>query len=72
MQNTESGRKLNQAMVSTGRAVATTGKAVGKLKRKNNFNTDRSDYIRRITNTNEFQAVQYHRLKEHFQTGGQH
>ncbi|KAG7209136.1 hypothetical protein KM043_015280 [Ampulex compressa] len=29
MQNTESGRKLNQAMVSTGRAVATTGKAVG-------------------------------------------
>lgn len=31
MQNTESGRKLNQAMASTGRAVATTGKAVGKL-----------------------------------------
>lgn len=30
MQNTESGRKLNQAMASTGRAVATTGKAVGK------------------------------------------
>ncbi|KAL6258425.1 hypothetical protein P5V15_010382 [Pogonomyrmex californicus] len=29
MQNTESGRKLNQAMASTGRAVATTGKAVG-------------------------------------------
>ncbi|XP_066588489.1 late secretory pathway protein AVL9 homolog isoform X2 [Prorops nasuta] len=29
MQNTESGRKINQAMVSTGRAVATTGKAVG-------------------------------------------
>ncbi|XP_035721501.1 late secretory pathway protein AVL9 homolog [Vespa mandarinia] len=29
MQNTESGRKLNQAMLSTGRAVATTGKAVG-------------------------------------------
>lgn len=31
MQNTESGRKLNQAMASTGRAVATTGKAVGKV-----------------------------------------
>lgn len=31
MQNTESGRKLNQAMASTGRAVATTGKAVGEL-----------------------------------------
>jgi hypothetical protein len=30
MQNTEGGRKLNQAMVSTGRAVATTGRAVGK------------------------------------------
>lgn len=30
MQNTESGRKLNQAMASTGRAVATTSKAVGK------------------------------------------
>lgn len=29
MQNTESGRKINQAMVSTGRAVATTGRAVG-------------------------------------------
>ncbi|XP_014241990.1 late secretory pathway protein AVL9 homolog [Cimex lectularius] len=29
MQTTESGRKLNQAMVTTGRAVATTGKAVG-------------------------------------------
>ncbi|KAJ9588725.1 hypothetical protein L9F63_017983, partial [Diploptera punctata] len=29
MQNTEGGRKLNQAMVSTGRAVATTGRAVG-------------------------------------------
>lgn len=29
MQNTESGRKINQAMVSTGRAVATTSKAVG-------------------------------------------
>ncbi|XP_012273117.1 late secretory pathway protein AVL9 homolog isoform X2 [Orussus abietinus] len=29
MQNTESGRKINQAMASTGRAVATTGKAVG-------------------------------------------
>ncbi|OXU20890.1 hypothetical protein TSAR_010151, partial [Trichomalopsis sarcophagae] len=29
MQNTEGGRKLNQAMASTGRAVATTGKAVG-------------------------------------------
>ncbi|XP_022918220.1 late secretory pathway protein AVL9 homolog isoform X2 [Onthophagus taurus] len=28
MQNTEGGRKLNQAMVSTGRAVATTSKAV--------------------------------------------
>ncbi|XP_066991513.2 late secretory pathway protein AVL9 homolog isoform X2 [Anabrus simplex] len=28
MQNTEGGRKLNQAMVSTGRAVATTGRAV--------------------------------------------
>lgn len=31
MQNTEGGRKLNQAMASTGRAVATTGKAVGKI-----------------------------------------
>lgn len=31
MQNTEGGRKLNQAMVSTGRAVATTGRAVGKF-----------------------------------------
>ncbi|KAI4461492.1 late secretory pathway protein avl9-related [Holotrichia oblita] len=29
IQNTESGRKLNQAMVTTGRAVATTSKAVG-------------------------------------------
>nr|CAD7458073.1 unnamed protein product [Timema tahoe] len=29
MQNTEGGRKLNQAMTSTGRAVATTGRAVG-------------------------------------------
>lgn len=29
MQNTESGRKINQAMASTGRAVATTGRAVG-------------------------------------------
>ncbi|XP_011297232.1 late secretory pathway protein AVL9 homolog [Fopius arisanus] len=29
MQNTESGRKINQAMATTGRAVATTGKAVG-------------------------------------------
>ncbi|RZF40280.1 hypothetical protein LSTR_LSTR015083 [Laodelphax striatellus] len=29
MQTTEGGRKLNQAMVSTGRAVATTGRAVG-------------------------------------------
>ncbi|XP_028047166.1 late secretory pathway protein AVL9 homolog isoform X2 [Monomorium pharaonis] len=29
MQNTEGGRKLNQAMATTGRAVATTGKAVG-------------------------------------------
>lgn len=29
MQNTESGRKINQAMVTTGRAVATTGRAVG-------------------------------------------
>ncbi|RZB66624.1 late secretory pathway protein AVL9 -like, partial [Asbolus verrucosus] len=29
MQNTDSGRKFNQAMVSTGRAVATTSKAVG-------------------------------------------
>ncbi|XP_018321240.1 late secretory pathway protein AVL9 homolog isoform X2 [Agrilus planipennis] len=29
MQNTESGRKLNQAMASTGRAVATTSRAVG-------------------------------------------
>lgn len=29
MHNTESGRKINQAMVSTGRAVATTSKAVG-------------------------------------------
>ncbi|XP_028143880.1 late secretory pathway protein AVL9 homolog [Diabrotica virgifera virgifera] len=29
MQNTESGRKLNQAMASTGKAVVTTGKAVG-------------------------------------------
>jgi len=33
MQNTEGGRKLNQAMASTGRAVATTGKAVGKIAR---------------------------------------
>lgn len=32
MQNTEGGRKLNQAMVSTGRAVATTGRAVGEYK----------------------------------------
>lgn len=31
MQNTESGRKLNQAMASTGRAVATTSKAVGMI-----------------------------------------
>lgn len=30
MQNSEGGRKLNQAMVSTGRAVATTGRAVGQ------------------------------------------
>lgn len=30
MQTTESGRKLGQAMTSTGRAVATTSKAVGK------------------------------------------
>lgn len=30
MQNTEGGRKLNQAMVSTGRAVATTGRAFGE------------------------------------------
>ncbi|KAF5307941.1 hypothetical protein FQR65_LT06508 [Abscondita terminalis] len=29
MQNTEGGRKLNQAMASTGRVVATTSKAVG-------------------------------------------
>ncbi|CAH1115417.1 unnamed protein product [Psylliodes chrysocephalus] len=29
MQNTESGRKLNQAMASTGKAVVTTSKAVG-------------------------------------------
>lgn len=29
MQSSDSGRKLNQAMVSTGRAVATTSKAVG-------------------------------------------
>jgi len=29
MQNTEGGRKLNQAMMNTGRAVAHTGKAVG-------------------------------------------
>ncbi|KAJ8948162.1 hypothetical protein NQ318_009254 [Aromia moschata] len=29
MQNTESGRKINQAMASTGKAVATTSKAVG-------------------------------------------
>ncbi|KAL7286130.1 hypothetical protein TKK_0019573 [Trichogramma kaykai] len=29
MQTTEGGRKLNQAMTSTGRAMATTGKAVG-------------------------------------------
>ncbi|XP_058796005.1 late secretory pathway protein AVL9 homolog isoform X2 [Phymastichus coffea] len=35
MQNTEGGRKLNQAMASTGRAVATTGKAVVRyLKQK--------------------------------------
>lgn len=31
MQNTESGRKLNQAMASTGKAVVTTSKAVGKI-----------------------------------------
>jgi hypothetical protein len=31
IQNTEGGRKLNQAMVSTGRAVATTGRAVGEF-----------------------------------------
>jgi hypothetical protein len=31
MQNTEGGRKLNQAMVSTSRAVATTGRAVGEF-----------------------------------------
>jgi hypothetical protein len=31
MQNTEGGRKLNQAMVNTGRAVAHTGKAVGEF-----------------------------------------
>jgi hypothetical protein len=31
MQSTEGGRKLNQAMMNTGRAVAHTGKAVGKL-----------------------------------------
>lgn len=30
MQNTESGRKINQAMASTGKAVVTTSKAVGK------------------------------------------
>jgi hypothetical protein len=30
MQNTEGGRKLNQAMMNTGRAVAHTGKAVGE------------------------------------------
>jgi len=30
MQSTEGGRKLNQAMMNTGRAVAHTGKAVGK------------------------------------------
>ncbi|CAG9861818.1 unnamed protein product [Phyllotreta striolata] len=29
MQNTESGRKINQAMATTGKAVVTTGKAVG-------------------------------------------
>ncbi|XP_044755831.1 late secretory pathway protein AVL9 homolog [Coccinella septempunctata] len=29
MQNSESGRKINQAMISTGKAVATTSKAVG-------------------------------------------
>ena len=29
MQSSDSGRKFNQAMVSTGRAVATTSKAVG-------------------------------------------
>lgn len=29
MQTTEGGRKLGQAMTSTGRAVATTSKAVG-------------------------------------------
>jgi hypothetical protein len=34
MQNTEGGRKLNQAMVSTGRAVATTGRAVGEYEVK--------------------------------------
>ncbi|XP_018564564.1 late secretory pathway protein AVL9 homolog isoform X2 [Anoplophora glabripennis] len=31
MQNTESGRKINQAMASTGKAVVTTSKAVGPL-----------------------------------------
>lgn len=30
MQNTESGRKINQAMTSTGKAVVTTSKAVGE------------------------------------------
>jgi len=29
MQNTEGGRRLNQAVVSTGKAMAQTGKAVG-------------------------------------------
>lgn len=31
MQNSEGGRKLNQAMASTGRVVATTSKAVGSF-----------------------------------------
>lgn len=30
MQNSESGRKFNQAMASTGRTLATTSKAVGE------------------------------------------
>lgn len=41
MQNTEGGRKLNQAMASTGRAVATTGKAVGKIAQFIDLNINR-------------------------------
>lgn len=52
MQNTESGRKLNQAMASTGRAVATTGKAVGK------FNIYIYTYIYML-DTSSFKILKY-------------